>query len=353
MIDEQAEAGGGRRPPADAGAPDAGAAPGGRRVPPPEVPEHDGREAPGHEAAGRPPAPESPPPESPAQGAAPHQGRAPQPPDQEEPAAAPPAAPPPAPEAGPPPLRAAPATAPAQTPPGRAAAPGEPFYLPQASWRWPAAVAGLALGSAPEVLLTLAAAFDGDASNTRVEVTAASAALLAVSALLVYGWQGLAAWLFSLRTAGRSLTLWGFRRPNRAFFWTIPVALAGTYAVSVAHDLVVHPEQQQIIREFPRTGTGIVLFILVAVVMAPLFEEVVFRGFLFRGLANSWGWSWAAAVSAAVFGVAHLQFDVFVPLAVLGFALAWVYRRTGSLWTCIVMHAVFNAIAVLAWALTG
>ena len=88
------------------------------------------------------------------------------------------------------------------------------------------------------------------------------------------------------------------------------------------------------------------MFILVAVVMAPLFEEIVFRGFLFRGLANSWGWVWGALASAAIFGAAHLQLDVFLPLAALGFVLAWAYHRTGSLWTCITMHAIFNRIAV-------
>jgi hypothetical protein len=213
-------------------------------------------------------------------------------------------------------------------------------------------VAGLAVGSAPEVLLTITAALGGG-TTSQAKVTASSAALLAVGALVVYGWQGLAAWLFSLRPAGRSLALWGFRRPTRAFFWTIPLALAAVYAVTVIHDLIVDPEQQQIVSEFPRTTAGIGLFVLVAVIMAPLFEEVVFRGFLFRGFANSWGWVWGAVASSAIFGIAHLQLDVFVPLAVLGFALAWVYRYTGSLWTCIAMHAVFNAVAVLAWALTG
>ena len=44
---------------------------------------------------------------------------------------------------------------------------------------------------------------------------------------------------------------------------------------------------------------------------------------------------------------------MFVPLATLGFVLAWAYKRTGSIWTCITMHALFNTIAVLAWAFTG
>ena len=42
-----------------------------------------------------------------------------------------------------------------------------------------------------------------------------------------------------------------------------------------------------------------------------------------------------------------------MPLFALGLALAWVYKRTGSLWTSIAMHGLFNLIAVAAWALTG
>ena len=152
---------------------------------------------------------------------------------------------------------------------------------------------------------------------------------LAIGSLVLYGWEALAAWLFSLRSAGRSFVLWGFRRPTRAYFWVVPLGLVAVYALSLVHDLIVHPRQQAIVSEFPHSALGAAMFIVVAVVMAPLFEEIVFRGFLFRGFANSWGWVWAALASAAIFGAAHLQLDVFLPLAALGFVLAWAYHRTG------------------------
>jgi membrane protease YdiL (CAAX protease family) len=336
-----------RRPQAGAETPD-----GGRPVPPPELPERGG-------ATGGPASAETPP--APAR-ARPARSWPEAPAARPDPARPWPAAPPAQGDAAGPawppatePVPAAPglSRSPGGGPPPRAAAPGQPLYLPQASWRWPQALAGLAVGAAPEALLSLAALLGGAGSGSGGAVSAGSAALLAVSALVLYSWQGLAAWLFSLRTAGRALALWGFRRPNRAIFWTVPLGLVAVYVVSLAHDLVVHPEQQPIVDEFPRSGAGVALFVLVAVVMAPLFEEVVFRGFLFRGFANSWGWVWGGLASAAVFGLAHLQLDVFVPLATLGFVLAWAYKRTGSLWACIAMHAIFNAIAVLAWALTA
>ncbi len=209
------------------------------------------------------------------------------------------------------------------------------------------------MGAAPQALLMVAAMLSGTSSSGKSAVSAGSAVALAVGSLVIYGWEGLAAWLFSLRSAGRSLVLWGFRRPTKAYFWVVPLGLIAVYALSLVHDLIVHPKQQAIVSEFPHTALGAGMFVLVAVVMAPLFEEIVFRGFLFRGFANSWGWVWGALASAAIFGAAHLQLDVFVPLAVLGFVLAWAYHRTGSLWTCITMHALFNLIAVAAWALTS
>ena len=350
---------------------EAGMAPGGRRVPRPEVPGRDVPDAAGGGHAAAPDAgggPAAPPAANGAAAWPPAPLAAPQ---GQTPAAAPsaqtPLAAPPLPPGAGGPAGTSPSgpawngTAAASgaaggasgAPDVRAASPGEPFYAPSASWRWPHAVVGLALGSAPEALLTLAALVAGASSSTGGKVTAGSAAALAVGSLVLYGWQVLAAWLFSLRTAGRRLALWGFRRPTRAIFWTVPLGLTAVYVVSVVHDIVVHPEQQQIISEFPRSEMGVGLFVLVAVIMAPLFEEIVFRGFLFRGFANSWGWLWGALASSAVFGLAHLQLDVFLPLATLGFALAWAYRRTGSLWTCIAMHAIFNLIAVVAWALTG
>ncbi|MFA4964280.1 MAG: CPBP family intramembrane glutamic endopeptidase, partial [Thermoleophilia bacterium] len=242
------------------------------------------------------------------------------------------------------------------TPPPSAAARASMPPSPEAPgtpWGWSACLGGAAVAFGPEVLLWAGARGMDVPAGTAQAATARSAALLAVSSLLVYGWQTFAAWLCSLRLPGNRPADWGLRRPTVAYFWTIPLALAGVYVLNFLYSLIVSSGEQDIIGQFPRSAAGIALFVLVAVVMAPLFEEVFFRGFLFRGLANSWGWAWGAVLSAAVFGLAHPQVDVFVPLFALGLVLAWVYKRTGSLWTSITLHALFNAISVLAWALTG
>ena len=223
----------------------------------------------------------------------------------------------------------------------------------RAAWGWGYGLAGLAVGFGPEVLLYAASLGVAASSSAGAKVTSGSAIALVVVSLVVYGWQTAAAWFFSVRIAGRRLSAWGFRLPTRAYFWTIPLALAFVYVVSFYYDYKVRPKPQDIIGEFPHSGLGIALFVILAVIMAPLFEEVFFRGFLFRAFASSWGWVPGAIVSASVFGIAHAQIDVFVPLFALGLMLAWVYKRTGSLWTSISLHALFNGISVVAWALTG
>ncbi len=265
------------------------------------------------------------------------------------PSASPPEWPPPRPlrsSAPPPPLGSSdePPLGPSQPPAHEL--PGPPPLTP---WGWAFALSGLAVAFGPELLLYLASL---GVKTAATAVTVGSAVALAIGSLVMYGWETFAAWLFSIRLRGNTLAAWGFRKPTRAYFWTIPLALLVVYVVSVVHDTIIHPKQQAIVSDFPHNTAGIVLFVLVAVVMAPLFEEMFFRGFLFQGLSQSFGWGWGAAGSAAIFAAAHLQLSVFVPLFALGVGLAWVFKRTGSLWTNITLHALFNAISVLAWALT-
>ena len=90
---------------------------------------------------------------------------------------------------------------------------------------------------------------------------------------------------------------------------------------------------------------------LVAVVLAGVSEELVFRGVLSRTFeATPLGFWAGAAVINGLFAVVHLQYGVGGQLVVfvIGMMLSWIRMRTGSLWPCIVCHAANNAIAFLA-----
>ena len=81
------------------------------------------------------------------------------------------------------------------------------------------------------------------------------------------------------------------------------------------------------------------------IAIAPPVEEFFFRGFLFQSLRNSWGPALGAIGSAVIFSAIHLQLDKFVQLVILGIALAFVFQKTDSLWPCIMLHALNNALA--------
>ena len=100
-------------------------------------------------------------------------------------------------------------------------------------------------------------------------------------------------------------------------------------------------------------------FALLGVVVAAVFEETVFRFFIFNA-ARKWGGFWAGAiVSGLFFGAAHLQgvplvqnIELIVPLGLGGIVLCAVYAKTGNAYAPIVTHGIFNAVtlAVLFFA---
>jgi len=88
--------------------------------------------------------------------------------------------------------------------------------------------------------------------------------------------------------------------------------------------------------------------VLVAfVVVAPIAEELFFRGVAYNAWIRERGPRFALYGSAALFALIHGSVFALVPIFALGIALALVYRRTGSLPAAIAMHAGFNAISVV------
>ncbi len=99
----------------------------------------------------------------------------------------------------------------------------------------------------------------------------------------------------------------------------------------------------------------VVLAVLVTTV-APLVEELIFRGVLLSALLSRMRAALAVPASAMMFGVAHLADFGFawhaIPALVgLGLVLAWLRLRSGSLWPAVVAHAVNNTLAVAGWFL--
>lgn len=84
---------------------------------------------------------------------------------------------------------------------------------------------------------------------------------------------------------------------------------------------------------------------LMAVGIAPFVEEFFFRGLLYRSLTRVWKPVAAMAGSAAYFAVYHPPV-AWLPVFGVGLASAWLFRRSGSLWPGILLHASYNALVV-------
>jgi hypothetical protein len=87
--------------------------------------------------------------------------------------------------------------------------------------------------------------------------------------------------------------------------------------------------------------------VLLAVIAAPLFEEFIFRGLVFRGMRRSLPARWSIAGSAAVFAICHPPVSV-IPVFAMGVLAALGFELTGWLVTPICVHMTYNGLDLLA-----
>jgi uncharacterized protein len=119
------------------------------------------------------------------------------------------------------------------------------------------------------------------------------------------------------------------------------------YATYVIPGIDMQKEITDLIKNIPRTPLNIVLGFTAIAILAPLVEEVLFRGLLQNALGHKMPAFAAIALSSFVFAAIHLQPYAIPPLMVLGAAFGYIYHKTGSLRINIMLHAVNNAVALL------
>ena len=90
----------------------------------------------------------------------------------------------------------------------------------------------------------------------------------------------------------------------------------------------------------------------VIVIAAPVVEELLFRGIGFALLLR-FGRTAAILLSGSIFGLVHGLVGGFIILAFFGIVLSWLRSRTESVLPCVVVHAVFNSLALLASVVGG
>lgn len=128
-------------------------------------------------------------------------------------------------------------------------------------------------------------------------------------------------------------------------------------------DLVSHFSGRQVVPDVvvglyvaARDSGALWLLALALIVAAPVGEELVFRGFMFRGFAASkLGVAGAIALPALLWTMLHLQYDSFylVHIFVIGLLFGWLRWRSGSVTVPLLLHALVNLVALLQAALVA
>lgn len=168
---------------------------------------------------------------------------------------------------------------------------------------------------------------------------------------------GAVVWFMGARRAASPARGLGLVMPRTSLGMSAALALGALAASILAtflYGLVVDSLGLELLRPpeiedatiFP--GIGILLTLQALAVVTPVSEEVLFRGFVLRGLLPSIGAGPAVVASALLFSVLHLEPRVMIPIFITGLALGLLYVRTGSVWPCIAAHAGQNTLALLA-----
>jgi membrane protease YdiL (CAAX protease family) len=221
---------------------------------------------------------------------------------------------------------------------------------PLRTFGWPEAV--LAVFLAFFFLLTLSGASAHNAPpRMRNQDLIASAALTIGLLLALAGFLRLRR--FDLNSLG------GFSKMG--FFRTAitgGVLLVAAYPLIFLADIVTQrllrsaPQKQAIVEMFSQSSTleQRILIIVLAVTLAPMAEEFIFRFFLYGVMKRYFGRVVAVVASALLFAAVHAHLPSFAPLFVLGSCFAIAYEWSGSILVSMMMHALFNAITLTALA---
>ena len=158
---------------------------------------------------------------------------------------------------------------------------------------------------------------------------------------------------------------WHFGLRGTRFWPAVGWAALGVvsfFLISAVYGAIVNVDSEQDVVESlgGDEGTfGLVIAGLMVIAVAPVVEEVFFRGFFYRALRSRFPIAAAAAIDGVLFGLIHYNFEgangllILPPLALLGFIFCLVYEKTGSLYPVIGMHAFNNSLAYAVQADDG
>lgn len=128
--------------------------------------------------------------------------------------------------------------------------------------------------------------------------------------------------------------------------------LLGILLINVLWDVVRKwlglPDSPNYLPLFGGGWKGLLVALVIGGLVAPLAEEIFFRGYLYAGLRDLCGLGWGMCLSSLLFSLVHLVPGTLIPIFFMGFLFAFIYERTDSLWPCIALHGTVNVLAFVA-----
>ena len=133
------------------------------------------------------------------------------------------------------------------------------------------------------------------------------------------------------------------------FILLLLVIIVSFFISIIAFYLGVPQKPQTIVEIFQqiKSREGLLFAVLMGSVLAPISEELYFRGFTYPLLKAHWGLWTAMLVTSLFFATLHFDWLRLIPLTLGGLGLNLLYERTGSLFTSIVAHSVWNTTMTL------
>ncbi|UNK18024.1 CPBP family intramembrane metalloprotease [Paenibacillus sp. N3/727] len=140
---------------------------------------------------------------------------------------------------------------------------------------------------------------------------------------------------------------------GRILLWTL-LLIVGSVLVMVLTSFIGNTYENSKTEAMQQNVTFFTVLIafVSAAIISPLYEEIFYRGFLYRWLRTRLGMRWAILLSSLIFTVIHIPTYNAMPVNFLGgVVFAWAYERSNSIWPAVIIHGLVNGIAVMLTAL--
>jgi hypothetical protein len=159
--------------------------------------------------------------------------------------------------------------------------------------------------------------------------------------------------LIILAVRRANIGLLGYRRFSAGFLGIGCGLVTVSYCVTIINNIIFlrlgQSVQSDQIARILATLSSPVPFIFAAVIVAPIVEESFFRGFLFAGFRQRYGYQAAALLSSAIFAAVHLQLAVLIPTFMLGYIFSYLYQKTNSILPGMLLHFLVNAFGIITF----